>query len=69
MNRFWDLLERSVIVQGTVTLGIVGTILYLYVTGQEVPSNLQHLTGLLLGFWFGTKVTYAQLAHYGNRKG
>lgn len=55
MKRFWDLVKQSVIVQGLVTLGFVGTVCYLYATGQEVPSTLIQFTGVVVGYFFGAK--------------
>jgi uncharacterized membrane protein AbrB (regulator of aidB expression) len=56
MAKFWELLERSIIVQSLVTLICVGAITYLYTTGKEVPSTLVDITLLILGYWFGSKV-------------
>lgn len=56
MNRFWALFEESVIVQALIALGVIGTICYLYATGQEVPQELVQIAMLILGFYFGTKV-------------
>jgi len=67
--RFLDLLERSVIVQGLVTVGFVGTAMVLYVRGQEVPQALQSMIILVLGFWFGTKTQYSIDQNRMNRKG
>jgi len=59
MGRFWDMFERSIIIQGIVTLGFVGVALYIWVTGRELPTELLHGVWLLLGFWFGTKTQHA----------
>lgn len=55
VKRFWDLLKQSVIVQGTVTVAFVGTVCYLYATGQEVPSTLIQFTAVVVGYFFGAK--------------
>lgn len=55
MDKFWQLLTESTIVQGVVTLGLVGAVIYLSCTGQEVPEPLKSLTALAVGFWFGQK--------------
>lgn len=69
MDRFLDLLAQSVIVQGTVTLVLVGAVCYLAVTGQDVPETLQSATMLALGFYFGSKsqqsLTYLQTKRKG----
>lgn len=56
MSKFWELLERSVIFQGIITISLIGTIIYLVVTGQEVPDLIEALTLLVVGFYFGSKV-------------
>lgn len=55
MRKFWDLVRKSVIVQGIVTLAFVGTVCYLYATGQEVPSTLIQFTAVVVGYFFGAK--------------
>lgn len=55
MTKFWELVKSSVIVQGTVTLVLVGTTCYLYASGQDVPESLLSLDGLVIGFFFGSK--------------
>jgi len=44
MSKFWQLLEQSVIVQALVTLSLVSAVVFLTVTGQEVPDALLNLT-------------------------
>ena len=56
MDRFWDLLKESVIIQGILVITIVGLIGYLLVTGQEVPDQLWQAFMLILGFFFGSKL-------------
>lgn len=53
---FVELLRESVLVQGSIALIIIGTICYLYVTGQAVPNELLNILSLILGFYFGGKV-------------
>ena len=52
---FWKLLEKSVILQGLITVGFMGVALYLWATGQAVPDGLSQGLWVVLGFWFGTK--------------
>jgi len=59
MDQFWQLLKDSVIIQGTVTVILVGTTCYLYATGAPVPESLLAMDGLALGFFFGAKVQQA----------
>jgi hypothetical protein len=63
MQTFWSLLKESVIMQGTLTLLVVGVWLYLVVTGQVVPEQLTNVVGLVVGFFFGAKLTQAQRAN------
>jgi len=55
MSKFWQLLEQSVIVQALVTLSLVSAVVFLTVTGQEVPDALLNLTLIALGYYFGSK--------------
>ncbi len=59
MDKFWEYMGESVITQALITLLLVLTICYLFVTGREVPALLGTLCGSVLGFWFGTKSQYA----------
>ena len=52
---FWYLFEKSVILQGLITVGVVGASLYLGLTGQAIPDALGQGLWVVLGFWFGTK--------------
>ena len=56
MRKFWELMEKSIIIQGIVTVIIVGTVCYLVTTGKEVPSELWAWGGLILGGLFGLKL-------------
>jgi len=55
VNRFWDLLEQSVIVSGTIALGFMLTVCYLACTGQEIPDTLASAAMIILGYFFGAK--------------
>jgi hypothetical protein len=55
MQRFWDLLRESVIVQGMITCAFVGTTCYLWATGRPVPQELWTANTVVLGFFFGAK--------------
>ena len=56
MDRFWDLLERSVIVQGVITLCLVITVCVMVGLSKAIPADLWTALALVLGFWFGSKV-------------
>lgn len=53
--RFVELLEESTIIQGSVTLALILTIIYMSVMEMEIPGLLIDATMLILGFWFGSK--------------
>ena len=59
MNRFWDLLEKSTIVSGMIALGVTGSIIFLAVTGQEIPELLGNAALIIIGFFFGSKTADA----------
>lgn len=55
MSKFWGLLEDSVIVQALVTLSLVGAVVFLVVSGKDVPDALLNLCLITLGYYFGSK--------------
>ena len=55
MDKFWELFKDSYIVQAVIALVLVVTIVYLYVTHQDVPEALINFVALILGFYFGSK--------------
>jgi len=55
MERFWELLEESIILQGFITMVFAGSYCYLTVTGQQIPDGLDNMMWAVLAFWFGTK--------------
>ena len=59
MDRFWDLFQESVILQGLLTVSLWGAIITLTLQGREVPGVLLNAGTTVLGFWFGTKVQSA----------
>jgi len=58
MTTFWDLLERSIIVQSLITGLLIAATVYLYIAGRPVPEGLQTLTYTVVAFWMGTKVQH-----------
>lgn len=56
MNRIADAFISSAVIQGILTLGLWGTIIYMSVQSQEVPDLLAVGGGAILTFWFKTKV-------------
>lgn len=55
MEKFWQLLEDSVITQSVLTISVWAAILYLCVAGRDVPALLADGGWAILGFWFGAK--------------
>lgn len=55
MEKFWDLVQQSVIVQGLLTLGVTTAVFALIFTSIEVPKEVWTLLGLAWGFYFGGK--------------
>ena len=53
MNKFWSLVETSVIVSGLIALVLIGSMCYLAVTQQEIPNTLSDATMVVVGFFFG----------------
>jgi hypothetical protein len=50
-----ELLERSVIVQGTLTVGVTASVIVMLFKQLPVPEMLWGLLGISWGFYFGTK--------------
>lgn len=64
VNKIWELLERSIIVQALVTGALVLSYCYLTVQGLAVPDAFQDVMLVVVGFWFGsqsTKTAYRNL--------
>lgn len=59
MERFWDLFGSSVIIQSIITLLLVATNCYLWLSKSEVPQDLANLTWAIIAFWMGSKVQHA----------
>jgi len=57
LERFLDLVERSVIVQGLITLAVLLTWLWLIANQLQPPPALNNIVGLVIGFYFGAKST------------
>jgi len=58
MSKFWDLLERSIIVQSLLTLLFGGAVVLLAMLGREIPDILVQMTTVIVSFWMGTKVQH-----------
>jgi hypothetical protein len=56
-DKLYDLIIRGVLIQGLITLVLIGTIVYLAVTGQDIPDVLINLTAIAVGFYLGGEST------------
>lgn len=59
MKKFWELFQASVITQSVITVGVVGVWLYMTAAQLPIPTSLQEVVGLVVGFFFGTKYSNA----------
>lgn len=55
MDKFWSLLEESVIFQGILVLMFGAAYTYMLVTSQPIPADFSQLMGVIVGFFFGGK--------------
>lgn len=55
MAKFWELLERSVLMQALLAVLFGGTICYLYILGRDVPDSLVAIVGTIIVCFFGSK--------------
>ena len=61
MDKLIYLIRESVIIQGILTIGLVGAAICLMLQGKEVPKDLWSLVILVVGFYFGSKVENAKM--------
>jgi hypothetical protein len=61
MQKFWELLEKSVVTQGIITIALIGVVTYLVVAGRAIPEGIMEALFLVLGFYFGGKVENRKL--------
>jgi len=52
---FWQAFEKSLILQGILTVTLAGALVYLTVTGQDVPDVLSVSFGTVIGYFFANK--------------
>jgi len=55
VDKFWEVLKSSVIIQAAMALTLLGVISYMYIVGMDVPEMLTGFFGIILGYYFGTK--------------
>jgi len=54
-DKFWELLEKSVIVSGTLALGLAGAVIYLAIVGKPIPDILSQALIAVIAFFFGQR--------------
>ena len=59
MNTLVDLFRQSVIIQAIITLIVISTIAFMYISGREVPDGLVNLAFIIVGYYFGSKTQQA----------
>lgn len=59
MDKFWELFQESVIIQGLLTFLLAVTVCLMAIRGQAIPDWLIGFVSIVLGFWFGSKSQHA----------
>ena len=54
-DRFWDAMNKSIVVSSVLALIVVGAVVFLAVTQKVVPEVLTLAMGTILGFFFGAR--------------
>ena len=52
---FWSAFEKSLILQGILTIALAGAVIYLTVRGEAVPDVLSVSFGTVIGYFFANK--------------
>lgn len=55
MDKFWRLLEQSVLISGSIALLFTGVILYQWVTQIAVPDAEAAMYGAIISYFFRTR--------------
>lgn len=55
MSKFWEYFGQSLILQGLLTVMVMGTICYLYLTTGDCPTALMGVGGVIVGYFFKAK--------------
>jgi len=55
MDKFWQLLGESVIIQGFLAVATTLAVIFLVCVGKPIPQELSGGWLLILGFFFGSK--------------
>jgi len=55
VNKFWDAFQQSIVMQATLSVGLMFTTCFLWARGLDVPKQLITFDSIVLGFWFASK--------------
>ncbi len=55
LESFGDMFRRSIITQSIITVILIGTVCYMYISKIPVPNDLISIVMLVIGFYFGGK--------------
>lgn len=55
MDKFYELLKDSVLIQAIMALTCLATMVYMAVMGLEIPAVFNDAFWVILGFYFGGK--------------
>ena len=59
IDKIVSLFEESVIIQGLISVPVVWVWLYMVAVARPIPSSLDNLVGLVVGFFLGGKFVQA----------
>lgn len=59
MDKFWELMEKNVLVSSAIAVVLVGTSCYMWATGQVLPPAMEAALMLVLGYFLGAKIQQA----------
>ena len=55
MDKFWELMEKNVLISSIIAVALVSTSCYMWATGQVLPSAMEAALMLVLGYFLGAK--------------
>lgn len=55
MEKFWEMMEKNVLVSSFIAGAMVVTACYMWATGQLIPSAMEAALMLVLGYFLGSK--------------
>lgn len=64
MSKFWELFEKSTVTTFCITMGVIGSCCYLWVSQNPVPEALQGALWATLGYFMGAKGQIELVKYY-----